>query len=229
MNSSRVIAQSNASFMSRVYFWMMLGLAISGAVAYGVTSSPTILAKLVNNSFLVIGLIVLQFVAVVVISTAINKMSATTTTFIYLLYSALSGVTFGLVALAFTKQSIAQAFFITSFAFIGLSSFGYITKRDLGPLGTFCITGLFGLIGFMIVAMIFPSILSNTMMLTMNALGVLIFAGLTAYDTQRIKNFNVGMASPEMVRKATISGALSLYLDFINLFISLLNLFGDRR
>lgn len=230
MNSnSRVLTQSNATFMSRVYFWMMLGLAISGAVAFGVTSSEALTAKILGNSFIVIALIILQLGAVITISAFINKISATATTLLYLGYAALSGVTFGIVLLAFTKQSVAQAFFITSFAFIGLSSFGYITKRDLGPLGTFCMTGLFGLIGFMLVGLIFPSIMSNAVTMTMNAAAIIIFAGLTAWDTQKIKNFNVGFAEPEVVRKATISGALMLYLDFINLFISILNIFGDRR
>lgn len=230
MNStSRVLTQSNASFMSRVYLWMMFGLVISGLVAYGITSSPTMIASVLQNSWLMIALIIVQLAAVVAISGFVNRISATMTTLIYLLYCALSGVTFSVLLLVYTKQSIAQAFFISAFAFIGLSSFGYLTKRDLGPIGTFLITGLFGFFGFIVVGAIFPSLFSNTMMMAINAIGVLVFAGLTAYDTQRIKNFNVGMSSPDIAQKAAISGALMLYLDLINLFISLLRLFGDRR
>lgn len=229
MFSSQELARSNAHFMSRVYFWMMLGLAISGLIAYEVANTPALISRIYSNSFLWIGLIVLQFGAVIALSAFINKMSAAVTTFVYLTYAALSGVTFSVILLAFTQQSITQAFFITAFAFSGLSIFGFVTKRDLGPVGSFCMTGLFGLIGFIIVTMLFPSILTNAVAMTINVLTILIFSGLTAYDTQKIKNFNVSDGAPELAQKAAISGALMLYLDFINLFLSILRLFGDRR
>lgn len=229
MHSSKELAQSNATFMSRVYFWMMLGLAISGIVAYEMANTPELMSRLVSNSFLWIGLIVLQLAAVICLSALINKMSLALTTFLYLGYAALSGVTFSVIFLAFTQQSISQAFFITAFAFIGLSAFAFITKRDLGPLGSFCMTGLFGLIGFIIVTMIFPSILTNAVSMAINVLAILIFSGLTAYDTQKLKNFNISYGPGDMVSKAAISGALMLYLDFINLFLNILNLFGERR
>lgn len=229
MFSSRELSQSNAMFMSRVYFWMMLGLLLSGVVAYEVASTPALVTKIFSHSLVWIGLIVVQFAAVISLSALINRMSAVLTTLIYLGYAALSGVTFSIIFLVFTSQSISEAFFITAFAFIGLSLFGFITKRDLGPLGSFCMTGLFGLIGFIFVTFLFPSILTNAVSLTINALTILIFSGLTAYDTQKIKNFNMIGGDPEMVKKAAISGALMLYLDFINLFLSILRLFGDRR
>lgn len=228
MYSSQEMAQSNALFMSRVYFWMMLGLAISGGFAYTIGNSPALISAIYGNKVLWIGLIILQLVAVVVLSALINKLSLFLTTFIYLTYAALSGVTFSVIFIAFTQQSIAQAFFITAFAFIGLSTYGFITKRDLGPLGSFCMTGLFGLIGFILVTFLFPSILTNAVSMTIDVLTILIFSGLTAYDTQKIKNFNVYGAS-DVAKKAAISGALMLYLDFINLFLSILRLFGDRR
>jgi FtsH-binding integral membrane protein len=156
-------------------------------------------------------------------------MSALLTTVIYLGYAALSGITFSVIFIAFTKESIYQAFFITAFAFTGLSVFGFITKRDLGPLGSFCMTGLFGLIGFILITFLFPSILTNAVSMTIDVLAILIFSGLTAYDTQKIKNFNVANGTEDVVKKAAISGALMLYLDFINLFLSILRLFGDRR
>lgn len=229
MFSSQELTQSNSAFMSRVYFWMMLGLVISGLVAYQVGNTPALITRIYSNTFLWIGLIVLQFAAVIALSAFINKMSAALTTFIYLAYAALSGVTFSVIFLVFTQQSITQAFFITAFAFIGLSLFGFFTKRDLGPLGTFCMTGLFGLIGFILVTMLFPSILTNAVAMTIDVLTILIFSGLTAYDTQKIKNFNVSYGSADVIKKAAISGALMLYLDFINLFLSILRLFGDRR
>lgn len=229
MYSTQELSQSNATFMSRVYFWMMLGLALSGAVAYIVGNSPALITPIYSNSFLWIGLIILQLAAVVCLSALINKMSLALTISLYLAYSVLSGITFSVIFLVFTQASIAQAFFIAAFAFVGLSLYGFYTKRDLGPLGTFCMTGLFGLIGFIIVTLIFPSILTNAVSMTINVLTILIFSGLTAYDTQKIKNYNVSYGAPEMVKKAAISGALMLYLDFINLFLSILRLFGDRR
>ncbi len=220
---------SNASFMSRVYLWMMIGLVISGSVAYQVANTPPFINYLLSHTFIMIGLIILQLGAVIVLSAAINRMSTAISASIYVLYTALTGITFSVIFLVYTAQSISQVFFITAFAFTGLSLFGYATKRDLGPVGSFCMTGLFGLIGFMLVAMIFPSIQTTAVSLTINTLGILIFAGLTAYDTQKIKNFNTPGASADELRKLTIQGALALYLDFINLFLNLLRLFGDRK
>ena len=231
MFSSQELSRTSSAFMSRVYFWMMLGLATSGLVAFAFASSPSALAPIYTNKLIWFGLIIVQLGAVFTLSAMINRMSYFVTTMVYLGYAALTGVTFSVIFLAFTSQSIASAFFITAFAFVGLSVFAMVTKRDLTGLGTFCMTGLFGLIGFMIIAMIFPSIMSNAMSMTINILAIMIFAGLTAYDTQRIKGFNMmyGASSGDMAKKAAISGALMLYLDFINLFLNILNLMGDRR
>ncbi len=229
MYPAQELARANASFMSRVYYWMMLGLTISGLVAYGIASTPDAINLLLSSKFLFFGIIILQFAAVIFLSACINRISSATCTLAYLAYATLSGITFSVIFMAYTQESIATAFFITAFAFTGLSAFGYLTKRDLGPLGSFCMTGLFGLIGFMLVSFIFPSIMSNALSMTINALAILIFAGLTAYDTQKIKKLNALAQSPEQVKKATISGALTLYLDFINLFISILRLTGGRR
>lgn len=229
MRSSQTLARSNATFMSRVYFWMMLGLVISGGVAYSIGNSPALITSLYSNRFLWITLIVLQFAAVIGLSALINKMSFALTSLLYITYAALTGVTFSVIFLLFTSQSIANVFFITAFAFIGLSFFAMTTKRDLGPLGSFCMTGLFGLIGFILVTFLFPSILTNAVSMTINTLGILIFAGLTAYDTQRIKQLNPAGYAPEATQKAAISGALMLYLDFINLFLNLLQLLGNRK
>jgi FtsH-binding integral membrane protein len=223
------MAASNATFMSRVYFWMMLGLALSGLVAYGITGSQEATALVIGNRVVFFGLIIAQFGAVIALSMFINRMSAWLTTAVYLGYAILSGITFSVVCFAFTAASIYQAFFITAFSFVGLSVFGYVTKRDLGPVGSFCMTGLFGMIGLILLGLIFPSIMTNAVSMTINVCGIIIFAGLTAYDTQKIKSFNVGMASADVVKKQAIHGALILYLDFINLFLSILQLTGDRR
>jgi FtsH-binding integral membrane protein len=232
-NQSHVVTQglrlSNATFMSRVYFWMMLGLVITGIISYEAAHSPALVQYLFSRSYLMIGLIILQLGAVIVLSATIHRMNLLLATTIYLFYTALTGLTFSAIFLVYTAQSISQVFFITAFAFSGLSVFGYLSKRDLGPLGSFCITGLFGLIGFMLIAFIFPSIQTTAVSMTINTLGILIFAGLTAYDTQKIKEFNVANANTEELKKRSIQGALTLYLDFINLFLNLLRLFGQRR
>lgn len=225
----KVLTEANATFMSRVYFWMMVGLIITGIVAYEVASTPRVVQYLFSNTFLIIGLIILQLAAVITLSAAINRMNFLVAGTIYVLYTALTGLTFSSIFLVYTQQSISQVFFITAFAFTGLSVFGFVTKKDLGPVGSFCMTGLFGLIGFIVIGMIFPSIMTNAVSLTISTLGVLIFSGLTAYDTQKIKSYNSPDASAEDLKKRSIHGALTLYLDFINLFLSLLRLFGDRR
>lgn len=229
MFSTKQLAQTNTNFMSRVYFWMMIGLIISGGVAYTVAHSPSIMATLFNNRFLFLLMIMAQFIAVIGLSAMINRLSASAATLIYLGYAALSGLTFSVVLMVYTQQSIAEAFFITAFAFVGLSAFGFLTKRDLGPLGTFCMTGLFGLIGFMLITWLFPAMRTTAISQSISFLAILIFSGLTAYDTQKLKNFNMQGLSVGQEQKAAITGALMLYLDFINIFISLLNLFGNRR
>ncbi len=228
-SQNRVMASSNATFMSRVYFWMTLGLIVTGLVAFQVANTPHIMQYLLTHNFVVIGLIILQLGAVIVLSAAINKMNSLTATLIYLAYTALTGLTFSMIFLVYTTQSISEVFFLTAFSFGGLSAFGYITKRDLGPVGSFCTIGLFGLIGFILATLIFPSMLTNAVSMTISTLGILIFAGLTAYDTQRIKSFNVSGGTADDMKKRSIHGALMLYLDFINLFLSMLRLFGQRK
>lgn len=219
----------NAAFMSRVYFWMMMGLLLSGLVAYGVAGSQEMLTLILTNKVLWIGIIILQFVAVIALSAMVNRLTAFAMTTLYLAYAMLSGVTFSVILLAFTAESVYQAFFITAFSFVGLSAFGYLTKRDLGPIGSFCMTGLFGIIGLMLVGFIFPSIMTNAVQMTINVCGIIIFAGLTAYDTQKIKSLNVSNGNDELAKKLAIRGALTLYLDFVNLFISILRLTGNRK
>jgi len=223
------VALSTSSFMSRVYFWMMLGLLLSGIVAFQVASNPDRVISLVSNKLFFYGLFILQFGAVIALSAFINRMSIMLATSLYLGYTILTGITFSTIFLVYSIPSISQAFFITAFSFAGLSMFGYVTKRDLGPIGSFCMMGLFGLIGLMLVTMFFPSTQTYGVMMTINIASIVIFAGLTAYDTQKIKNYNYASASPEQAKKEAIRGALMLYLDFINLFLSILRLTGDRR
>lgn len=224
------LTDSIATFMSQVYFWMMIGLIVTGVVAYEVTTLPNVMSYMIHNRFLVIGLVVAQFVAVGGLVGFLPRMTSTMAIAIYLLYAALVGLTLSVVCFAFTTASISQAFFLTAFSFAGLSIFGYVTKRDLGPIGSFCMTGLWGLVGFWLIGMIFPSILTNAVQMAADVLGIVIFAGLTAWDTQKIKNFhNVSMGSAELAKKSAIHGALMLYLDFINLFLLILQLTGRRK
>ncbi len=218
-----------ASFMNRVYLWMTAGILISGLTAYFSALNTQLVLYIASNQALFIGLIIFQLVAVVALSGWTQRMSLGTASVVYILYAALVGLTFSVLFLTYTMESLSLTFFSTAIAFSGLSAFGYITKRDLGPVGSFCIIGLFGVIGIALLGFIFPSLMTNSMQLTIATMGVLIFAGLTAYDTQRIKALQYQFASAEEARKGAIYGALVLYLDFINLFLNLLRLMGDRR
>lgn len=223
------VALSSSSFMSRVYFWMMLGLLISGGVAFQLASDPQRVMELISNKLFWYGLFFLQIAAVICLSAMIQRMSIMLAASLYLAYAILTGITFSSIFLVYSIGSISQAFFITAFGFLGLSMYGFATKRDLGPIGSFCTMGLFGLIGLMLVTIFFPSTQTYGVSMTINVLAIVIFSGLTAYDTQKIKSYNFAGASAEQAKKEAIRGALMLYLDFINLFLAVLRLTGDRR
>ena len=216
--------------MSRVYGWMTAGLCLTGAIAWDVSGNPQLVQTIFGNPPLFWGLIIAQLAAVFAFSWLINRISAVTATLIYFLYAALTGLTLSSIFLIYTGSSIAEVFGITAFAFAGLSAFGFVTKRDLGPVGSFCMMGLFGLVGFGLLSMIFPRLMTEGASFVFSVVGIIVFAGLTAYDTQKIKRMNApGQEETEAGRKAAIFGALMLYLDFINLFLSLLRLMGRRR
>ncbi len=223
-------AAENARFMSRVYGWMAGGLCLTGAVAWNVAGNPDLVQMIFGNRLLFWGLIIAQLGAVVALSGLINRINAVTATLIYVVYAGLTGLTLSSIFLAYTGSSIAQVFGVTAFGFAGLSGFGLVTKRDLGPVGSFCMMGLFGMVGFAVLSMIFPSIMGTGASFVFSIVGIIVFAGLTAYDTQRIKAMNApGNEGTDAGRKTAIYGALTLYLDFINLFLSLLRLTGRRR
>lgn len=219
--------QALSQFMSQVYMWMVIGLGISGGIAYYVQQS-TLFNVILGNPLLFYGIIILQLAVVIIFSFMQQKLSASTTTMLYLLYSVLTGVTFSVVLYAYTQHEIVLAFATTAGAFFGLSVFGFATKRDLGPVGSFCMMGLFGLIIVSVIAMFVPGMREQTWNLTIATIGVVVFAGLTAYHTQRIKQA-YALTTEADRKKLVISSALMLYLDFINLFISLLRLFGGGR
>ena len=227
---SKAIAEETARFMAGVYKWMTFGILLTGATSYYVSQSKDLTALIFNNKLIYWGLIIVQLGAVFFLSAMIQKISALTATLVYLGYAFLTGLTLSVIFLIYTEESIQHVFFLTSFSFAGLSFYGYVTKRDLGPLGTFCHMGLWGFIGYQILSIFFPSLMAGPMNMVLSIVGVGIFAGLTAYDTQKIKETNIiGNEGTEEDHKETIYGALILYLDFINLFLQLLRLFGRRR
>lgn len=236
MNTSKMrtltVEQSaeSARFMTRVYAWMTGGILLSGGIAFSIGQNEELAMLIVSNRLLFWTLIILQLGAVFTLSLAIRKINSIAAAALYLLYAALTGVTLSVIFMVYNGESIASVFWLTAFSFAGLSATGLITKRDLGPIGAFCTMGLFGLIGYSLIALFFPSMMTGVADRVYSLVGVIVFAGLTAYDTQKIKNMNVlGNEGTDEDRKEAIYGALTLYLDFVNLFLSLLRLTGKRR
>jgi FtsH-binding integral membrane protein len=226
---SKEAVSENATFMSRVYLWMTAGVLISGLTAYSVSLNMDMVLRIAQNKGIFFGLIIFQLIAVVALSAMVQRMSVWMASAVYAIYATLVGLTFSVLFLEYTLGSLSLAFFSTAFSFAGLSAFGFLTKRDLGPVGSFCMIGLFGVIGVMLLGFLIPSMMTGPMQLTISSLCILVFAGLTAYDTQRIKAMQYQFTSVDQARKGAIYGALTLYLDFINLFLSILRLMGDRR
>jgi FtsH-binding integral membrane protein len=219
-----------ARFMSRVYGWMTAGIVLTAFVAYNLSTHPEWVIGLVQNQLLFWGLIIVQLGAVIFLTAAIQRIGSGTATLVYMVYAALTGVTLSTIFLAYTQDSIANAFAVTAVGFAGLSAFGYATKRDLGPVGSFCTMGLFGMIGFALIAMFVPALQGGGAQQLYSIIGLVVFAGLTAWDTQKIKALHAwGGEGSEEESKGAIIGALTLYLDFINLFLLLLRLVGRRR
>ena len=213
--------------MRKVYVWMSLALAITGFTAYGVATSPGIMQAIYTNQILFWGLIIAEFALVIGISAAINKLSLTTATLMFVLYSVINGAVMSSIFLIYTMSSIASVFFITAGTFAVMAFIGYTTKKDLTSMGKILFMALIGIIIATIVNIFLKS---SGLEMIVSYLGVLIFVGLTAYDSQKIKNMLL-MApdAGEGAQKLALLGALTLYLDFINLFIYLLRIFGRRE
>lgn len=218
---------ASARFMSRVYNWMMGGLGMTAAVAY-VTTSDMALLQIVANPIVFFPLMLVELGLVFWLSLRIQRMSLMTAMSAFAAYAALNGLTISLILMHYTAASVGQTFFVTAVAFGSLSFFGYVTKRDLSAFGAFLMVGLVGILVAMVVNMFVGS---TALQFAVNVIGVLIFAGLTAWDTQRIKEMGA-MADVEggaAVQRMAIIGALALYLDFINMFLFLLQLLGSNR
>lgn len=222
-------SEVTSGFMTKVYQWMFIGVLITAGISTYIGTNEDLAMTIAANRGLFWVLIIAQFGVVLGLSAMINRMSVTLAMGLFLLYSALTGVTFSTIFLMYTQASIQSAFFTTAIGFGGLSAFGYITKKDLGPIGTFCSMGLFGLIGYSLLSIFFPSMMGGAAGMVFSLVGLLIFAGLTAYDTQKIKLMGQHAYSEEERAKLTVIGALTLYLDFINLFLIILRFTGDRR
>jgi FtsH-binding integral membrane protein len=213
--------------MRKVYVWMTLALVITGVTAYGVATSPGLMMAIATNKLLFWGLIIAEFGLVLAVSAAINKLSLTTATMLFVLYSVINGATLSFIFAIYTMSSIASVFFITAGTFAVMAFIGYTTKKDLTSMGKIL---LMALIGIIIATVVNIFLKSTGLEMIVSYLGVLIFVGLTAYDSQKIKQMLL-MApdAGEGAQKLALLGALSLYLDFVNLFIYLLRIFGRRE
>jgi len=211
------------TYMLSVYNYMALGLGLTGGVALLVISSPTLLHAIMPMMLL---FIIAPVALVFFLSFRINAIKYSTAQAVFWLYAALNGVAFSVIFLAYTYESIARVFFITAGMFAAMSLYGYTTKKDLTAMGSFLFMGLIGLIIASLVGIFWHSTMLQFMI---SVLGVIIFTGLTAYDTQSIKETYTEGSSAEVAGKRAIFGALRLYLDFINLFLMMLRLMGDRR
>jgi FtsH-binding integral membrane protein len=216
-------------FIRSVYNWMAIGLALTGFVAFYVASTPALLNLIYRNQILFFGLIIAELALVFTISARIQRMQASTATALFVIYSALNGVTLSFIFIVYTRASIASTFFVCAATFIACSIYGWTTKRDLTSLGGFL---MMGLIGIIIASLVNIFIRSSAMYMIISYIGVLVFVGLTAYDTQNLKAMAVSQPADigaGVIRKGAILGALKLYLDFINLFLMLLRILGNRE
>ncbi|MFH0729974.1 MAG: Bax inhibitor-1/YccA family protein [Pseudomonadota bacterium] len=216
-------------FVRSVYNWMAIGLALTGFVAYFTAHNETLRQLVFSNSLVFFALIIGELILVFTISSRINRMQASTATGLFVLYSALNGVTLSFIFLVYTSSSITSTFFICAATFGACSIYGWMTKRDLTSMGGFMVMGL---IGIVIASLVNIFVQSSGMAMIISYIGVLVFVGLTAYDTQKIKTMAITQPADigaGAIRKGAILGALSLYLDFINLFLMLLRILGGNR
>ena len=218
------IEAEQARFITKVYGWMSIGLALTGTVAYFVASSPILLQMIFGNRLVFWGLVIGELLMVGYLAAAVTRMSAATATLVYMLYAVLNGVTLSGIFIMYTGASIVGTFLITGGTFAAMSAYGYFTKQDLTRAGNLLYMALIGLVIATAVNIFFRN---PIMYWIITYAGILIFVGLTAYDTQKIKQMNIiGNEGTEEDHKEAIMGALTLYLDFINLFLYLLRLFG---
>ena len=221
---SAVADEANA-FLSAVYGWMCAGLMITAATAWFVAGSPTIVHTIASNGVVFWSLPILQLAIVFVLSARVQQMTSTTAAMLFIAYSALTGLALSFVLLAYTGESIATTFLVSGGTFAGLAIYGTTTKRSLSGLGQFLFMGLIGVVLASIVGIFWHS---DALQFVLSFVGVIVFAGLTAYDAQRL-TLMAREAPAEGLSSYAIVGALALYLDFMNLFLFLLRFTGNRR
>ena len=216
-----------ADFMQKVYLWMTLALSLTGFVAYRTTQSEFLLGLIFGSSFGFIGIILVELALVFWISSGIQRISSNMAIGLFLLYSVLNGFTLSILLIAYTGASVASTFFITAGMFGAMSVYGYSTKQDLSSWGNLLFMALIGLI---LASFVNIFLQSAGLYWIISYVGVLVFVGLTAFDTQKIKQLAAQViAESEVGRKVAILSALTLYLDFINMFIFMLRIMGNRR
>jgi uncharacterized protein len=220
------VARTDSNFLQRVFLWMFTGLGVTGGVAAIIGSSESLLTDITESPGIIIAVIVAQLGIVFGLSFAINRISVGVATFLFLLYSATVGVTFAFIFELYTTQSIFTAFLIAAGMFGALALWGAITDIDLSKLGAIAFMALIGLILATVVNLFWAN---DTLYWITTYAGVAIFAALTAYDMQKLTQINREGISGEAAGRAAIMGALALYLDFINLFLFLLRIFGQER
>jgi FtsH-binding integral membrane protein len=224
-SSALPVAERVSVFLRAVYGWMCAGLAITAGTAWVIAGSPGVVRAIAANRLLFWGLMAAQLGIVFALSARVEKMAASTASALFVVYSALTGVTMSFVLLAFTGESVANTFLVTAGMFGALAAYGTLTRRSLAGLGSFLFMGLIGVVLASVVGIFWHN---DALQFVISFIGVIVFAGLTAYDGQRLKA--MALASPSgQTGSYAIVGALALYLDFINLFLFLLRFTGSRR
>jgi FtsH-binding integral membrane protein len=230
MQNYRAEAQvaEQSRFMTKVYLWMAFGLFSTAYAGYTAAHSEVLQGLVFGSRWGFFALLALQFGLVIGLSALIQKINSLMATVLFFIYSVITGLTLSAIFLVYTQESILGAFAVSGGTFGVLSAYGFATKRDLSPMGSFLLMALIGLILAMVVNMFFHNSMAE---LAISVIAVLIFAGLTAYDTQKLKGMyaSAALEGPETAQKMAIMGALRLYLDFINLFLNILRLMGRRR
>ena len=230
-SNGSIVERANSgiqAYMAQVYGWMTCGLLLTAVVAWYAANTPAVMNFIFSSQITFFGLIIVQLGLVFVISGMVNRLSGSMATSLFMLYSALTGLTLSSILIMYTGASIASTFIICAGMFGAMSVYGYTTKRDLSGLGSMLFMGL---IGIVLASIVNIWLKSPALMWAVTYIGVLVFVGLTAYDTQKLKSMGAQLDSNDRdnFRKYSIVGALTLYLDFINLFLMLLRIFGNRR
>ncbi len=221
------IVKIQQAFLTKVYGWMMLGLLVTALSSFFTITNESVMRFVFGSKITFYGLFIVQFGIVIYLAARIQKMTASVARAMFVLYSAITGITLSSIFLAFTAESIVSTFMITALMFGSMALYGYFTKKDLAGVGQFMMMGLFGVVIASVVNIFMGS---DSLSWLISIISVVVFTGLTAYDTQKMKAMAyVMLDGEEVAAKGAIIGALQLYLDFINLFLALLRLFGDRR